>query len=231
MTTPSGGSQVNLLTAVTYSGIAGAAGHMTSANLANGTYSLSASYDNDLRLTSMSLLNVSLGTTLFSSSRGYDTAGNVTSVNTTLASGTDNQKFCYDDLNRLVWAGATGTPSCGGTVTAGTLTSAQYTATYSYDTLNRITGGALGTLTFGDSAHLHAATSSSAGETASYDASGDMVCRAPTSATTCAGSSPPARCSPMTPNDGSLPGRMRRVVPRARHGFSTMARATASSNM
>ncbi len=190
VTTPSGGSQVNLLTAVTYSGIAGAAGHMTAANLGNGTYSLSASYDNDLRLTSMSLLNVSLGTTLFSSSRGYDAAGNVTSVNTTLASGTDNQKFCYDDLNRLVWAGATGTPSCGGTLTAGTLTSAQYTATYSYDTLNRITGGALGTLTFGDTAHLHAATSSSTGETASYDASGDMTCRAPTSATTCAGSSP-----------------------------------------
>lgn len=74
-----------------------------------------------------------------------------------LANGTDNQRFCYDDLNRLVWAGATGTPSCGGTVAAGAPTSAQYTATYSYDNLNRMTGGALGTLTFGDSAHLHAA--------------------------------------------------------------------------
>jgi RHS repeat-associated protein len=190
VTTPSGGSQVNLLTSVTYSGVGGAAGHITSANLANGAYSYSASYDNDLRLTSMSLLNVSLGTTLFSSSRGYDAVGNVTSVNTMLANGTDNQRFCYDDLNRLVWAGTMGTPSCGGTVTAGTLTSAQYTATFSYDTLNRITGGTLGTLTFGDSAHLHAATSSSLGETASYDAAGDMTCRAPTSATTCTGSSP-----------------------------------------
>ena len=118
----------------------------------------------------MGLTNVSLGTTLFSSSRGYDAVGNVTSVNTTLASGTDNQKFCYDDLNRLVWAGATGTPSCGGTVTAARSPAPNTRASYTYDNLNRITGGTLGTLTFGDSAHLHAATSSSTGETASYDA-------------------------------------------------------------
>jgi hypothetical protein len=45
-------------------------------------------------------------------------------------------------------------------------------------------------MTYGDSAHLHAATSSSSGETANYDAAGEMVCRAPTSSTTCAGSSP-----------------------------------------
>ena len=59
-----------------------------------------------------------------------------------------------------------------------------------YDPLNRLTGGALGTMTFGDSAHLHGATSSSGGETASYDAAGEMICRAPTAATTCSGASP-----------------------------------------
>ena len=40
---------------------------------------------------------------------------------------------------------------------------------------------------YGDSSHFHAATSSTSGETASYDTNGDMQCRAPTSATTCAG--------------------------------------------
>ena len=51
----------------------------------------------------------------------------------------------------------------------------------------------MGSYTYGDSAHLHAATSVSLGAshyTASYDAAGDMVCRAPSSATTCAGASP-----------------------------------------
>jgi hypothetical protein len=193
VTTPSGGSQINLLTNVTYSGVGGAAGHLTSATLANGTYSYSASYDTDLRLTSMSLSNMALGTTLFGSSRSYDADSNVTAVTTTLASGTDNQAFCYDDLNRLVWAGSTGTPSCGGTLSAGTLTSAAYTATYSYDTLNRLTSGPLGSYTYGDSAHLDAATQAGTGGTAytaSYDAAGDMRCRAPSGSTTCTGSSP-----------------------------------------
>ena len=108
---------------------------------------LSASYDDALQFTSLTLSNVSLGTTLFSTQRGYDPVGMVVSVNTTLANGTDNQIFCYDSLNRLVWAGSTGTPTCTRTLTPGTLTAANYTATYAYDATNRITGGALGTLT------------------------------------------------------------------------------------
>src|SRR6185312_12188478 len=111
-TTPSGGSQVNLLTNVSYSGTGGAAGHLTGANLGNGTYALSASYDDALQFTSLTLTNVSLGTTLFATQRSYDPVGVVTSVTTTLANGTDNQVFCYDSLNRLVWAGSTGTPNC-----------------------------------------------------------------------------------------------------------------------
>ena len=53
-----------------------------------------------------------------------------------------------------------------------------------------IPSGSLGTLTYGDSNHCHAATSSTNGETASYDTNGDMQCRAPTSTTTCAGGTP-----------------------------------------
>ena len=42
----------------------------------------SASYDADLRLSSLSISNTSSGTTLFASQRGYDAVGNVTAVGT-----------------------------------------------------------------------------------------------------------------------------------------------------
>ena len=69
-------------------------------------------------------------------------------------------------------------------------TGAAYSASYSYDTLNRLTSSPLGSYTYGDSAHVDAATSIGSGSsawTASYDASGAMTCRAPSGATTCAG--------------------------------------------
>lgn len=114
---------------------------------------------------------------------------------TTLPSGTDYQAFCYDEQNQLTWASsASGTVPCGGgTWTAGSLASAGYTHTYTYDTLNRLTSGPGGSYTYGDPHHLDAATAilggggGSSSYTASYDAAGDMVCRAPTSSTTCAG--------------------------------------------
>jgi hypothetical protein len=68
------------------------------------------------------------------------------------------------------------------------LTSVQYTQSFSYDTLNQLTSGPLGS--YGDAAHLHAATSVGSGSgqyTASYDASGNMVCRAPTGSVSCSG--------------------------------------------
>jgi RHS repeat-associated protein len=108
-------------------------------------------------------------------------------VQTTLPAGTDNQVFCYDDLNRLTWAGSTGTPSCGTSLTPGSLTSAAYTASYAYDTNNRLTTGPAGTYTYGNSSHVDALTSASSGYTASYDAAGDMTCRAPSSSLTCSG--------------------------------------------
>jgi RHS repeat-associated protein len=46
---------------------------------------------------------------------------------------------------------------------------------------------AAGSHTYGDAAHLHAATAVGSGYTAKYDASGNMTCRAPTSSQTCSG--------------------------------------------
>ena len=139
----------------------------------------------------LSIANVSSGTTLFESQRGYDAVGNVTAVGTTLAAGTDNQVFCYDDQHRLTWAGSAGTPNCGASLTPGSLTAANYTQTFTYDTLDRLQSGPLGSYSYGDSAHLHAVTSIANGGTtaysAAYDAGGNMTCRAATSSTTCAG--------------------------------------------
>ena len=162
-TTLAGGSATSLLDTIGYSGAGGAAGHATSANVAGGTYSSSSSYDADTRLSSLSLTNVSTSSVLFRSQRGYDAASNVTAVNTTLAAGTDNQAFCYDEQNRLVWAGSQWHASCGASLTAGTLECASYTQTFAYDTLDRLTSGPLGSYTYGDSAHLHAVTSIGSG--------------------------------------------------------------------
>lgn len=121
--------------------------------------------------------------------------GNVTAVNTTLVgTQTDNQVFCYDEQDRLTWAGSTGTPpsTCGQSLTPGNLTAAYYTQSFSYDTYDRLTSGPLGSYTYGDTNHLHAATAVGSGPTstytASYDGAGNMVCRAPTPAVgSCAG--------------------------------------------
>jgi RHS repeat-associated protein len=189
LSTTQSGTTTTLLTNATYSGAAGAAGRLTHANLANSAIDYNASYDALGRLTSTSLTRHQDGATRFSQSRGYDAVGNVTSVLTTLQAGTDNQAFCYDELNRLTWASAaSGSIPCGGTNTAGTLTSAQYSPiSYSFDALDRQTAGNSNTFSYGDSAHLHAVTSTSSGWTAAYDAAGDMTCRAPASSTTCAG--------------------------------------------
>ncbi len=159
-------------------------------------------YDALGRVTDTRTTLVSSGATLFETAPSYDAVGNVVGVNTTLPEGTDNQAFCYDEMDRLTWAGSTGTPSCGGSLSAGTLTSAQYTASYTYDTLDRLTSGPLGSYTYGDSAHLHAATSVGSGYTASYDAAGNMLCRAPTASTTCTGTPTGAQLS--YDNEGNL---------------------------
>src|SRR5262249_16219441 len=157
----------------------------TGASEGNGTYAFAASYDGDGRQTTSQLTRTSDGATLFRSARTYDAMGNVTGVTTTVPNGTDNQAFCYDELNRLVWAGSMGTPACGSALSPGSLTSAGYTQTFAYDPGNRLTaltssgatGASPGSYTYGDGAHLNAATSTVGGSSASYDAAGDMVCR------------------------------------------------------
>jgi RHS repeat-associated protein len=87
-------------------------------------------------------------------------------------------------------------------VTAGTLTSAAYSQTFGYDNMNRLTSGPAGSYTYGDSAHLHAATAVGSAYTAKYDASGDMTCRAPSSSQTCAGT--PTGAALSYDNEGRL---------------------------
>ncbi len=191
VSTKQGSTTTTLLGNADYTGVGGAAGNLTSASLGNGVYTYTASFDLLARPTAVKLSLASDGSTLFASQPSYDAVGNVSGVTTTLPQGTDTQVFCYDEQNRLTWAGSTGTPPCTSTaINAGTLTAARYQQAFSYDTLSRLTSGTLGSYTYGDSAHLHAATSIGAGYTASYDAAGNMTCRATTSSSTCAGSTP-----------------------------------------
>ncbi|HEV2236265.1 MAG TPA: RHS repeat-associated core domain-containing protein, partial [Ktedonobacterales bacterium] len=88
-----------------------------------------------------------------------------------------------------------GASRCGGTNTAGTLSAASYTQTFAYDNLGRLTSGPLGNYGYADAAHLHGATSIGGQWTGTYDASGDLTCRAPSSATTCAGTPTGAQLS------------------------------------
>jgi len=113
-------------------------------------------------------------------------AGNVIRANNTLPAGTDNQAFCYDEQDRLTWAGSTGTPPCGLSLTPGSLTAAQYTQSFASDTLGRLTSGPLGPT---PTATAPTCTLPPIGSsyTAAYDPAGNMSCRAPSSATTCAG--------------------------------------------
>ena len=157
------------------------------------TYSFSATYDALARATDIKYTN---GATLFDQSRAFDAAGNVTTANTTLPAGTDNQAFCYDEQDRLTWAGSAGTPPCGVSLTPGTLAAAQYTQSFGYDNLGRLTAGPLGAYTYGDTAHIHAATAIGSSYTAAYDAAGSMTCRAPLSSSTCSGVQTGAQLSP-----------------------------------
>ncbi len=195
-------NRVSSRTAEAYDGTAGAMGLLTSATLggfASGVGHYAASYDLVGRLTSASDTYTPSGgsaTTLYQVQPTYDQLGSVIQTVTTLPQGVDTQVFCYDDLARLVWAGSSGTPTCAGASTpsdTGSLAGtggAAYSARYAYDTLNRLTASPLGGYTYGDTAHPDAATAIGLGWTASYDAAGNMTCRAATSAATSAGSSP-----------------------------------------
>lgn len=200
----SGGTTTALLAAAAYSGAAGASGLMTGATLGDGVYTFAANYDLLARATSLTLTKTSTGAVMFQQNPTYDAVSNVTGATTTLPTGDDIQRFCYDEQNRLISASAAGAASCG-TFTPGSLTSAQYTQAFSYDTLNRLTSGPLGSYSYGDSAHKHAATAIGSGAntwTAQYDAAGNMTCRAPSSSATCTGT--PTGASLGYDNEGKL---------------------------
>ena len=116
------------------------------------------SYDGDLRptgLTASWLPGSGNSGQILAQGRTYDNASNVTGVNTTFAAvpgqsgsgGSETQNFCYDEQNRLVWAGNGGTqPSAGtGTCGSGTLASglvgAGYASNYAYTNLGQIWQG------------------------------------------------------------------------------------------
>jgi YD repeat-containing protein len=190
MTTSAGGT-TTLASNITYSGLAGAGGQISSMSLGNGTYIYSASYDTGQRLTSAGLTTTSSGTQLYQTQPTYDAVSNIVGVQTSVGSQTDTQQFCYDNLNHLTWSGTNGTPPCSGApITAGTLTGAQYQQSDSYNVDGGLTVGPKGNYTYGDSSHPHAVTSTSSGYSASYDAAGNMICRATSNTSTCSGSSP-----------------------------------------
>ncbi|HEU5383590.1 MAG TPA: RHS repeat-associated core domain-containing protein [Ktedonobacteraceae bacterium] len=185
LNTKIGSTTTTLASNLAYSGLAGAAGQITTMDYGNGDI-YTASYDTGLRLTSASLTRASDNTLLYQTQPAYDAVNNVVSVQTSIAGATDAQQFCYDEFNRLTWAGATGIPPCASLI-PGTLTAAQYQQSDTYNVDNGLTSESAGNYTYGDSSHPHAVTSFSNSYSAAYDAAGNMICRSLTSATTCSG--------------------------------------------
>jgi len=169
------------------------------------------SYDANLRPTGATATWLSgSGTsgTILSQNRTYDPASNVTSLSTTLAAvpgasgsgGSETQNFCYDEQNRLVWAGNSGTQPLAGTGTCGsgtlatTLQNAGYGTSYLYTHLGQLWQGPQGGSStpsqylYCDSTHPHQLTglytlgstcSNKQGQTytSSYDAWGNATSR------------------------------------------------------
>jgi RHS repeat-associated protein len=115
---------------------------------------------------------------IFDQVRNYDAAGNVVSLTTTQASvpgqsssgGSETENFCYDEQNRLVWAGNSGSQpgaghgTCGSGTLANTLSGASYTNTFASTNLGQLwkapvngTGGYQQYL-YCDSSHPHQLT-------------------------------------------------------------------------
>jgi RHS repeat-associated protein len=172
-----------LIDALTYSSTNGL---LTGAHL-GGTYRYSVTYNDLLRPQDTDVRRLDW-TLLYAEHDYYDPVGNTREVDHVLPAGTDVERFCYDEQNRLTFAHADSNaspPACQ-IGTSGTLTSAQYSQTFTYDVLDRLTSGPAGSYTYGDAAHKHAATQvgSASNYTAQYDASSNMTCRA-TGGTTC----------------------------------------------
>jgi RHS repeat-associated protein len=112
-------------------------------------------YDGNLRLSSLTATwgaNSGNSGTYFSQGLTYDPASNLTSLATTQAAvtgnsntgGSETQVFCYDEQNRLLWAGNSGTPTCTGNGTpavSGHI--GAYNASYVYTHLGQLWQGPL----------------------------------------------------------------------------------------
>ncbi|HLZ57195.1 MAG TPA: RHS repeat-associated core domain-containing protein, partial [Ktedonosporobacter sp.] len=125
----------------------------TSAN--NGLIDDSFAYDRNLRVSSVTaswLAGSGSSGNVFTQTPTYDAASNITKLATTQVAvpgvtnsgGSETQVFCYDEQNRLVWAGNSGTPSCSGngsTSVSGSI--AAYSNSFSYTNLGQISQGSL----------------------------------------------------------------------------------------
>jgi RHS repeat-associated protein len=114
------------------------------------------SYDGDLRPAS-SNATWQVGGAIASSDRTYDPVGNVIATQTSLAAvagqtnsgGNETQSFCYDEQNRLVWAGNSGTQpaagsgTCGNSSVSSTLNGASYSNSFAYTHLDQLWQGPL----------------------------------------------------------------------------------------
>jgi len=80
----------------------------------------------------------------FDQARSYDAASNVTGASTTIGAYSESANYCYDEQNRLVWAGNSGTQPGAGSGTCGSLTLANsfpgvsYSNTFSYTNLGQL---------------------------------------------------------------------------------------------
>ncbi|HEU5377426.1 MAG TPA: hypothetical protein VFV38_18545 [Ktedonobacteraceae bacterium] len=77
-------------------------------------FSTSTTYDSIQRPLSNSVTEA--GQTVWSQTRSYDNAGNVLGLSTVVptqagGSATENEAFCYDALNRLVWQATAARPA------------------------------------------------------------------------------------------------------------------------
>ena len=115
-------------------------------------------YDANLRITSASATwgaNSGQSDTIFSQGLSYDPASNVISLTSTQnaagngTGGRETSNFCYDEQNRLVWAGNSGTQpaagngTCGSGTLASGLTGANYSNSYVYTHLGQFWQGPL----------------------------------------------------------------------------------------
>ncbi len=169
------------------------------------------SYDANLRATGVSatwLSGSGNSGTILSQNRSYDPASNVTSLSTTLAAvpgasgsgGSETQNYCYDEQNRLIWAGnsgpqpGAGNGTCGSGTLTNSLTGAGYGTSFVYTHLGQLWQGPQGNsgtpsqYLYCDSSHPHQLTglyqsgstcSTKTGQSyaSSYDAWGNVTGR------------------------------------------------------